>query len=213
MRSIALRSVEEPGVRWSIPHRQKRGQVKQLPLLRRGEPPGTHLSPERNPMSLRRVGPLRGAAARGALAGLAGAAAMTAAEKMEQAITGRPNSYVPARALLTLLGRRPGDDACPPAWNHAMHWGTGALLGALRGMWSVTGIRGTEATVTHTVVRLAFDQTVENATGVGAPPSSWPRSERVVDVAHKAMYSLVTGAVADGLLAPTLEIRRGIKSH
>jgi hypothetical protein len=164
-------------------------------------------------MSSHRAAQLRVAAARGAVAGLAGVAAMTAAEKFEQAVTGRPNSYVPARALLTLLGRSPSDDVRPPAWNHVMHWGTGALLGALRGIWSATGIRGSEATVTHTIVRLAFDQTVENATGVGAPPSTWPRSERVIDVAHKAIYSLVAGAVADRLVAPTLESRRGTVSH
>ena len=138
---------------------------------------------------------------------------MTAAEKVEQAVSGRPDSYVPARALLTMLGRSAPDDARPIAWNHAMHWGTGALLGALRGTWSVVGIRGGEATATHTVVRLAFDQSVENVTGVGAPPRAWPRSERVVDVAHKAVYALVTGAVADRLVAPTLESRRGRHSH
>lgn len=164
-------------------------------------------------MSSQRFTHLRAAAARGAVAGLAGVAAMTAAEKVEQAVTGRPDSYVPARALLTLVGRHPGDDVRPPTWNHAMHWGTGALLGVLRGVWSATGVRGREATLTHTVVRLAFDQTVENATGVGAPPSTWPRSERLVDVTHKAIYSLVTGAVADRLVAPTLESRRGITSH
>lgn len=160
-----------------------------------------------------RASQLRGAAARGAVAGLAGVAAMTAAEKVEQGITGRPDSYVPARALLTLLGRSPGDDDRPLGWNHAMHWGTGALLGALRGAWSATGIRGGQASVTHTVVRLAFDQTVENATGAGAPPPTWPRSERLVDVAHKAIYSLVTGAVADRLVAPALESGRGVVSH
>jgi hypothetical protein len=138
---------------------------------------------------------------------------MTAAEKVEQRFTGRPNSYVPARALLALVGRSPGDDVRPPIWNHAMHWGTGVLLGALRGVWSATGIRGSEATVTHTVVRLAFDQTVENATGVGAPPTTWPRRERVIDLAHKAIYSVVAGAVADRFVAPTLESRRGTVSH
>ena len=164
-------------------------------------------------MSSYRTARLRQAAARGALAGLAGVAAMTAAEKVEQAVTGRPNSYVPARALLSLVGRSPGDGVGPPMWNHAMHWGTGVLLGALRGVWSATGIRGSEATVTHTVIRLAFDQTVENATGVGAPPTTWPRHERVVDLSHKAIYSVVTGAVADRLVAPTLESARGIVSH
>lgn len=164
-------------------------------------------------MSSHRAGQLRAAAARGAVAGLAGVAAMTAAEKVEQAVTGRPNSYVPARALLALLARTSSDDARPTAWNHAMHWGTGALLGALRGIWSATGIRGGEATMTHTVVRLAFDQTMENATGAGAPPSTWPHPERVIDVAHKALYALVTGAVADRLVAPTLKSRQGIASH
>jgi hypothetical protein len=160
-------------------------------------------------MSSRRTRLLAAAAARGAAAGLAGVAAMTAAEKLEQTITGRPNSYVPARALLTMAGRSPNDGASSPTWNHAMHWGTGALLGALRGIWSVTGIRGSEATATHTVVRLAFDQTIENATGVGAPPTTWPRPERVVDIAHKAIYSCVTGAVADHLVPPALENHRG----
>lgn len=164
-------------------------------------------------MTSHRAAQLRAAAARGALAGLAGVAAMTAAEKVEQAVTGRPNSYVPARALLALVGRSPGDEVRPPSWNHAMHWGTGVLLGALRGVWSATGIRGSEATVTHTVVRLAFDQTVENATGVGAPPTTWPRRERVIDLAHKAIYSVVAGAVADRLVAPTLASRRGTVSH
>lgn len=164
-------------------------------------------------MSSDRQALLRVAAVRGAVAGLVGVAAMTAAEKLEQSATGRPNSYIPARALLTLLGRTPSDREQPTTWNHAMHWGTGALLGALRGVWAVTGIRRTEANAAHTVVRLAFDQTVENATVVGAPPSTWPSLERRVDLAHKALYSFVTGLVADRWIAPQLQRRRGLTSH
>lgn len=153
------------------------------------------------------------AAAWGAVCGLAGVAVMTTGEKVEQAVTHRPNSYVPARALLTFLGCHPGDDDQPLVWNHAMHWGTGAVLGALRGVWAVTGIRGSQANAWHTVVRLAFDQTVENATGAGAPPSSWPAQEKMVDVAHKAVYSLTTGVLADRWISPVLESRRGTTSH
>ena len=138
---------------------------------------------------------------------------MTCAEKVEQALTHRPNSYVPGRALRHLLGRHESDLDDPPGWNHAMHWMTGVALGALRGVWSVTGIRGTEATATHTVVRLAFDQTVENLTGVGAPPHTWPRNERVVDFANKAIYSFVTGLASDRLVGPALQSRRGRTSH
>ena len=153
------------------------------------------------------------AAARGAAAGLVGVAAMTAAEKLEQAVTDRPNSYVPARTLLTLLGRRPTDRDPPLVWNPAMHWGTGAALGALRGVWAAVGFRGPRADLAHTVLRLATDQTLENATGVGAPPPTWPVSEQVVDVVHKAVYSLVTGRVAERLVAPDLVSLRGTTSH
>lgn len=153
------------------------------------------------------------AALRGAGAGLAGVAAMTLGEKLEQRLTGRPDSYVPGRTLLTLLGRRPHNEAKPFGWNHAMHWGTGATLGALRGVWSATGLRGPRASVAHTVVRLATDQTLENATGVGAPPHTWPRNEQVIDVLHKAVYSWVTGWVADRAVPPRLESRMATTSH
>lgn len=161
-----------------------------------------------------RTAVLRVAAARGVVAGLLGVAAMTAAEKLEQAATRRPNSYVPGRTLLTLLtGQSPRDGDRPLVANHTMHWGTGALLGALRGVWAAVGLRGPRAHLAHTVVRLSFDQTMENVTGVGAPPHTWPVGEQVVDVAHKAVFSVVTGLVAERLVAPTLQPRRGTTSH
>lgn len=153
------------------------------------------------------------AAGRGMVAGLAGVAVMTTGEKLEQLVTHRPNSYVPARALLTMLGRSPSAGDQPPVWNHAMHWGTGALLGAVSGVWAATGLRGPRAYLAHTVVRLAFDQTVENTTGVGAPPRTWPLQEQVVDIAFKAVYSIATSLVAERLVAPVLESRRGTTSH
>jgi hypothetical protein len=50
----------------------------------------------------------------GLVAGLAGVAAMTAAEKLEQAITHRPNSYVPAHTLERLLRLPHKPDSQPP---------------------------------------------------------------------------------------------------
>jgi hypothetical protein len=74
-------------------------------------------------------------------------------------------------------------------------------------------MRGPRASLAHTVVRLAVDQTLENATGVGAPPHTWPPREQVVDVMHKAAYSLTTGLLADRLIPPRLEVRQGVTSH
>lgn len=153
------------------------------------------------------------AAGRGGVAGLVGVAVMTAGEKVEQALTGRPNSYVPGRTLLTLLGRQPPDDARPLGWNHAMHWGTGAVVGALRGVWAEVGLRGARAHLAHTVVRLATDQTLENAAGVGAPPRTWPPREELLDITHKAVYSVVTGLLAERWIAPQLQSERGTSSH
>ena len=141
------------------------------------------------------------AALRGALAGLAGVAVMTAGEELEQRFTHRPDSYVPARTLTALTtGRRLPESAKPPVRNHLMHWATGAAVGALRGIWSAAGLRGVRASLWHTVVRLAVDQTLENVTGVGSPPWTWSRRDQVVDVGHKAVYSLATGVVADRLV-------------
>ena len=141
------------------------------------------------------------AAVRGLVAGLAGVAAMTAVEKVEQMITHRPNSYVPAHTLERLLGLpcRPDEERLGMNW--AMHWGQGILLGAARGLMAERGVRGPAGSFLFMNLRLLNDQTLENATGVGAPPWRWPIGEQVVDLLHKAIYAFVTGAVADRLIS------------
>jgi hypothetical protein len=64
-----------------------------------------------------------------------------------------------------------------------------------------SGLRGPWSSAMFTVVRLTSDQILENATGAGAPPWTWPRRELVIDVLHKAVYAYTTGAVADLLAA------------
>ncbi|MGA4845775.1 hypothetical protein ACOBQB_05745 [Streptomyces sp. G5(2025)] len=137
----------------------------------------------------------------GLLAGTAGVVVMTLGEKAEQRLTGRPDSYVPARTLerLTGMGERPGRQ--PLAANWAMHYGQGALLGVLRSVMAHAGLRGPVSSAQFAVVRLTNDQILENATGVGAPPRTWPRKELVVDLLHKTVYAFATGAVADALAA------------
>jgi hypothetical protein len=126
---------------------------------------------------------------------------MTAGEKAEQRVTRRPNSYVPAHTLAHLLRLR-SPDADRWGRNMAMHYGTGAVAGSIRGLMSAANLRGPLASLMHMQVRLSVDQTLENATGVGSPPWTWPRGELVVDLVHKAVYALTTGAVADALVAP-----------
>ena len=135
----------------------------------------------------------------GAVAGLAGVAVMTVGERLEQRLTGRPDSYVPARTLGNLVGLgQPDADSWPR--NMLMHWSNGVVLGAVRGVMAAANLRGPQAAALHAPLRLTWDQVLENLTGVGAPPWTWPRDELVIDVAHKTIFSLATGAVADALI-------------
>ncbi|MGW2100682.1 hypothetical protein ACWCPX_23890 [Streptomyces olivaceoviridis] len=86
-------------------------------------------------------------------------------------VTGRPDSHVPARVLQRLTGLPERPGRQPLPLNWAMHYG------------------------------FTNDQILENATGVGAPPATWPRQELAVDLLHKAVYAFTTGAVADTLAA------------
>ncbi|NHC15277.1 hypothetical protein G9H71_15960 [Motilibacter sp. E257] len=138
---------------------------------------------------------------------------MAAGQRVERAVTGRPASYVPGRTLLLLAGRSPGDDQRPAAATALMQVGTGVALGALRGVWRATGLIGVRADVVQTLTRVIVDQTLENATGAGAPPRTWRRGEGVVEVVHAAVAALATRAVVERLVDPVLESRRGTASH
>ena len=145
--------------------------------------------------------PVIHAAARGLLAGLVGVAAMTAAEKVEQRFTRRPDSFVPAHTLERLL-RLPHKPDEERRWlNWAMHWGEGILLGVVRGAMAARGLRGPVGSFLFMNVRLLNDQTLENATRVGAPPWTWPVDEQAIDLLHKGVYAFATGTVADRLIA------------
>ena len=133
------------------------------------------------------------------LAGAGGVAVMTIAEKIEQRITHRPDSYMPAHVLERLLGLKRKSDNERRGLNLGMHFGQAILLGAWRGLMAEGGLRGARASAMFTVIRLANDQTLENVTGQGAPPWTWPKDELVIDVLHQAVYAFTTGAIADAL--------------
>lgn len=134
----------------------------------------------------------------GALAGAVGVVAMTAAEKVEQRFTRRPDSEVPGRAIARMANL---GDSPSKRFNLASHVGMAVGVGTVRGVMAFAGLRGPWSSAMFTVLRLTADQIVENWTGVGAPPWTWPRAELAVDVGGKTVYAFATGAVADALAA------------
>ncbi len=95
---------------------------------------------------------------------------MTVTEKVEQFFTGRQNSEVPGWTLSRLIKVEPQSGGELWRLNMAMHYGQGAVAAILRGMASYYGLRGPFTDFMFTGVRLMIDQTLENWTGVGAPP-------------------------------------------
>jgi hypothetical protein len=95
---------------------------------------------------------------------------MTMTEKIEQIFTGRPNSEVPGKTLARLINAKPRN--AQELWNlnMAMHYGQGAVAATFRALASYYGLRGPFTDFMFTGLRLLIDQTLENWTGVGAPP-------------------------------------------
>lgn len=60
---------------------------------------------------------------------------------------------------------------------------------------SYSGMRGPFTDFIFTGIRLLTDQTLENWTGAGALPWTWPVNEQVIDIVHKGIFALVTGFV------------------
>ncbi|KAL2126713.1 hypothetical protein VTI74DRAFT_371 [Chaetomium olivicolor] len=122
---------------------------------------------------------------------------MTAAEKVEQFFTGRPNSEVPGKTLASLINAKPKTREELWGLNMVMHYGQGATTAIIRGIASYHGFRGPFTDFMFVGLRLMIDQTLENWTGVGALPWIWPVSEQVVDLLHKAVFAFVTGYLTD----------------
>ncbi|KAI8987606.1 hypothetical protein BDF20DRAFT_851139 [Mycotypha africana] len=136
----------------------------------------------------------------GFIAGAVGVGVMTFSEKIEQFFTGRPNSYVPAHTLERILRLPYRPDSERVCLNLGMHYGQGAAAGCIRALMATYGVIGPFSSFIFTFIRLAIDQTLENATGVGAPPWTWPFKEQVIDILHKFVYAFTTGAIADYII-------------
>ena len=137
--------------------------------------------------------------AKGALAGLIGTAAMTAAQTVEMRITGRAPSLVPGHVASKLLRLEPeGDDAMSRV-SLRMHWAHGMTMGALRGLIGQGGLDGGYAAATHFALTWGGDTMLYKALGIAPWPWQWSLEELAPDVVHKGIYAAVTSAAYDRL--------------
>ncbi|KAK3201002.1 hypothetical protein GRF29_213g675742 [Pseudopithomyces chartarum] len=141
---------------------------------------------------------LGSAVAIGIGAGFIGAFAMVGTNWIEQMITHRPASYVPARTIGNHFGVTPQFyERNVDLLNNIHHHGMGMIAGAVRGVFSYYGVIGPFASFVHTGIRIALDQVMENTAGTSALPWTWPINEQVIDTLHKGAYALITGYLCD----------------
>ena len=135
----------------------------------------------------------------GAVAGLAGTAAMTATQTVEMRITGRPPSMVPGQVAAKLLRLSPSDDAAMARISTTMHWAHGMTQGLVRSAVGALGLSGMPATATHFAMMWTGDAALYKALGIADWPWRWTFADLAPDLLHKGVYALATGAAYDRL--------------
>ena len=137
--------------------------------------------------------------AKGALAGLIGTAAMTAAQQAEIEVTGREPSLVPGHVASKLLGLNAEEDEVLSRISIRMHWAHGMTMGTVRALLGRAGLRGPGAAAAHFALMWSGDIMLYKGLGIAAWPWQWSLEELAPDVLHKGIYAAVTSAAYEAL--------------
>ena len=138
---------------------------------------------------------------RGILAGLAGTVAMTAFQKLvEMPLTGREDSYAPARFAEKVLPVRARDKDELERLNWATHFGLGMMWGSAYGVAAHAGLSGPKALAAVFGTVYTGDVVLNTALGL-YEPTSWSLEDWVVDIADKLVQGAATGAILERVIA------------
>ena len=149
---------------------------------------------------------------RGMLAGVGGAAVMTAFQKLvEMPLTGREDSYAPQQFAEKVLPVHSTTDAGRKRLNYATHFALGATWGAAYGVAAYKGLRGPRAMLTTFATIYLEDNVMVTALGLDKP-WTWSGKDAAIDVVDKFVNVVGTGLVFDHLLAPD-RVREGVLSR
>lgn len=140
---------------------------------------------------------------RGATAGLVGVVAMTAFQRLvEMPVTGRKESYAPAKLVEKLLPVAPKRRRDRRRLNYAAHLGVGLSWGLGHGLIaSRAGLRGQRAVGAVFAALYGGDVVANTAIGL-YEPSRWSLQDWGVDVVDKLLLAEVVGLTFDRLRGP-----------
>jgi hypothetical protein len=141
---------------------------------------------------------VRDAAARGLAAGFAGTLALTASQRIEMRITGRPPSDLPAQVAEGALGiSARGRKRALVAF--ATHWFNNTSSGLGRAALGRMGLRGAPAVGATFVLYLGGGALLFRTLDLAPVPWRRGRRQLAVDAIHAGVYAVVTSTVYDQL--------------
>ena len=149
-----------------------------------------------------RTGPLDRtllAVGRGVVAGLAGTAAMTLSQAVEQRLSGRSSSTTPAQGVATVSGIVPRDESAESRLNVVAHWTYGTGWGLARAALDLVGRRGPLASAAHLAAVYGAEQLLTPGLGLGKPTPAYGASATATDLGHHVVYAAAAGTVYDAL--------------
>jgi hypothetical protein len=131
----------------------------------------------------------------GLAAGVAGTAAMTLSQRLEQSFTHREGSTVPAQVGAKVMGSAPATEEGALQMGWAVHWSHGVTMGLVRGLLGLTPMSAGAASAVHFGALWGGDALLYRALGIDEMPWKWEKEGLVTDLGHKLVLSAVTSAV------------------
>lgn len=136
---------------------------------------------------------------RGLIAGLAGTAAITLSQFIENKINQKEASFAPADAAGKALGIEASDRENRKKLSREVHWTYGTLWGVARGLLSLANIKKSPATLLHFGAIYYTALTIQPDFEVRPPVSEWSKKDIFLDGFHHAIYASITGLVFDAI--------------
>ncbi|SFS00613.1 hypothetical protein [Sphingomonas jatrophae] len=131
----------------------------------------------------------------GLAAGLVGTVVMTLGQKLEMALTDRPPSTTPAKAVETVTGIEPSkpDEA---RLSNATHFAYGTALGA--GLAALDRVPEPARTLAFLAMAQGTGAAILQALDLSGKPSEWGVQDAAIDVGHHLVYAVTAGLAYQG---------------
>ncbi|MEX8545984.1 MAG: hypothetical protein V5804_00155 [Mucilaginibacter sp.] len=141
----------------------------------------------------------------GVMAGLVGTAAITVSQMIEMKIDGRQPSSAPVDAVSKVLDMKPTSEEQKAKVSQQIHWVYGTSWGIVRGLISLTGLKGWKATVIHFAAIWGTEMVMLPSLDIAPPATEEDAKTISIDGLHHAVYAVAAGLAFDAIAKRTSE--------